>query len=89
MDIIRSFSTKGYLYDSVGAESYDNAAEESFFKFLKLEEINRRTYYTKKELEDSLFECIEEFYNSKRSHSANNILSPNQKEKQYTEGLNK
>ena len=81
MDVIQSFSAKGH--------PYDNAVAESFFKYLKLEEINRRTYYTKKELEDSLFEYIEGFYNSKRPHSANNMLSPNQKEKQYTESLNK
>ena len=56
MDVIQSFSAKGH--------PYDNAVAESFFKFLKLEEINRRTYYTKKELEDSLFEYIEGFHNS-------------------------
>ena len=71
MDVIQSFSAKGH--------PYDNAAAESFFKFLKPEEINRRTYYTKKELEDSLFEYIEGFCNSKRPHSANNMLSSNQK----------
>ena len=34
------FSSKGYPYDNVVAES--------FFKLLKLEKINRRVYYTKK-----------------------------------------
>ena len=38
--------------------------------------------YTKVELEDSPFEYIKAFYNLKRPHSANNMLSPNQKEKQ-------
>lgn len=73
--VIQSFSAKGY--------PYDNAVAESFFKFLKLEELNRRTYNNKSELEISLFEYIEGFYNSKRPHSANNMLSPNQKEDMY------
>lgn len=73
--VIQSFSAKGY--------PYDNAVAESFFKFLKLEELNRRTYNNKSELEISLFEYIEGFYNSKHPHSANNMLSPNQKEDMY------
>lgn len=78
-NVIQSFSAKGY--------PYDNAVAESFFKFLKLEELNRRTFYTKAQLELSLFEYIEGFYNSKRPHSANHMLSPNQKEKLYFENL--
>ena len=78
-NVIQSFSAKGY--------PYDNAVAESFFKFLKLEELNRKTFYNKSQLELSLFEYIEGFYNSKRPHSANNMLSPNQKEKLYFENL--
>ena len=74
-NIIQSFSDKDY--------PYDNAVSESFFKFLKLEELNRQTFYTKAQLELSLFEYIDDFYNSKRPHSANGMLSPNQKEKLY------
>ena len=77
--VIQSFSAKGY--------PYDNAVAESFFKFLKHEEINRRTFYNKQQLELSLFEYIEGFYNSKRPHSANNMLPPNQKEKLYFDNL--
>lgn len=36
---------------------------ESFFKFLKLEELNQKTFSNKKELKFSLFEYIECFYN--------------------------
>lgn len=79
--IIQSFSAKGY--------PYDNAVAEAFFKFLKLEELNRKTYNNKTELDISLFEYIEGFYNCKRPHSANNMLSPNQKEKLYFNNLNK
>ena len=77
--VIQSFSAKGY--------PYDNAVAESFFKFLKHEEINRRTFYNKQQLELSLFEYIEGFYNSKRPHSANNMLPPKQKEKLYFDNL--
>ena len=78
-NVVQSFSAKGYPYDNVVAES--------FFKFLKSEEINRHTYYTKNELELSLFEYIEGFYNNKRPHSANDMLSPNQKEEFYFNNL--
>lgn len=80
-NVIQSFSAKGY--------PYDNAVAESFFKFLKLEELNRQTFYTKAQLELSLFEYIEGFYNNKRPHSNNNMLSPNQKEKIYFDNLKK
>ena len=55
-NIIQSFSAKGY--------HYDNAVAESFFKFLKLEELNRKSFRSKSELEFYLFEYIEGFYNS-------------------------
>lgn len=64
---IQSFSKKGH--------PYDNAVAEAFFKFLKLEETNRRSYTSFDELELSVFEYIH-FYNFKRPHSANDLLSP-------------
>lgn len=78
-NVVQSFSAKGY--------PFDNAVAESFFKFLKKEELNRRTYYTKQDLELSLFEYIEGFYNSKRPHSANKDLSPNRFEDLYFNSL--
>jgi len=78
-NVIQSFSAKGY--------PYDNAVAESFFKFLKLEELNRQTFYNKAQLELSLFEYTEGFYNAKRPHSANGMLSPNQKETLYFDNL--
>ncbi len=75
-NIVQSFSAKGY--------PYDNAVAESFFKFFKKEELNRKTYYSKKDLELSVFEYIKCFYNSKRPHSANNGLSPNKFEEIYS-----
>ena len=71
-NVVQSFSDKGY--------PYDNAVAESFFKYLKLEETNRRNYCSTEELKLSLFQYIDGYYNKKRSHSANNILSPDEKE---------
>lgn len=71
-NIVQSFSAKGY--------PYDNAVAESFFKYLKLEEINRRNYSSIDELNLALFQYIEGFYNKKRPHSSNDMLSPNEKE---------
>ena len=69
---IQSFSKKGH--------PYDNAVAEAFFKFLKLEETDRHSYHLIEDLELSIFDYIL-FYNFKRPHSANNLLSPVQFEK--------
>ncbi len=72
LNIVQSFSAKGH--------PYDNAVVESFFKYLKKEELDRRTFTTETQLKLSLFEYIESFYNPKRPHSANNFMSPDEKE---------
>jgi len=69
---VQSFSAKGH--------PFDNAVAESFFKYLKKEELNRNTYNSINELDISLFEYIEGFYNKRRPHSANNFLSPDERE---------
>jgi hypothetical protein len=56
---------------------------EVFFKYLKQREINRRTYHSIQEVQLSCFEYIEQFYNNYNPHSANNGLTPNQKEENY------
>ena len=70
--IVQSFSAPGY--------PYDNAVVESFFKFLKKEETDRRHFADEVEVRKSVFEYIEGHYNSKRPHGANDMLSPNEKE---------
>ena len=50
LSVVQSFSGKGYV-------------AESFFKFLKLEEINQNTYSSFADLKSSLFEYINGFYN--------------------------
>jgi transposase InsO family protein len=72
LDMIQSFSAK--------AHPYDNAVMECFFKYLKKEEINRKSYSSFYDLKTSLFEYIYGFYNSVRPHSHNNGLSLNQAE---------
>lgn len=77
LNVVQSFSKKGY--------PFDNACCECFFKYLKKEETNRRTYHSLQELRLSVFEYIEGFYNSKRPHSSLGMMTPNQKEKLFWE----
>jgi len=55
---------------------YDNAVAESFFQLLKRERIRRKTYRTRKDARDDIFDYIEFFYNRKRKHGNNGLLSP-------------
>lgn len=61
---------------------HDNAVAESFFQLLKRERIRRRTYATRKSARDDIFDYIEFFYNPKRKHGNNKMLSPIDFEKQ-------
>ncbi len=75
LNVVQSFSKKGY--------PYDNACCECFFKYLKKEETNRRTYHSLNELQMSVFEYIEGFYNSRRPHGSLEMLAPNEKEELF------
>lgn len=75
LNVVQSFSKKGY--------PYDNACCECFFKYLKKEETNRRTYHSLNELQLSVFEYIEGFYNSRRPHGSLEMLTPNEKEELF------
>lgn len=75
LNVVQSFSKKGY--------PFDNAVCECFFKYLKREETNRRTYHTFNELRLSVFEYIEGFYNSRRPHGSLGYLTPNEMESTY------
>ena len=55
---------------------HGNAVAESFFQLLKRERIRRRTYQTREEGRQDIFEYIEMFYNPKRKHTNNGMLSP-------------
>ena len=55
---------------------WDNACAESFFHSLKTEEVYFKTYHTRAEAKQSIFEYIEIFYNRKRRHSHLGFMSP-------------
>lgn len=55
---------------------HDNAVAESFFNLLKRERIRRRTYKTREDARRDVFDYIEMFYNPKRKHARNGMLSP-------------
>ena len=61
---------------------HDNAVAESFFNLLKRERIRRRTYKTRDDARSDAFDYIEFFYNPKRKHAKNGMLSPIDFEKQ-------
>jgi len=66
--IEQSMSRKG--------DCWDNAVAESFFHTLKTELVFHERYKTREQAKASIFEYIEVFYNRKRRHSANNMMSP-------------
>jgi putative transposase len=61
---------------------HDNAVAESFFNLLKRERIRRRTYKTREEARQEVFDYIEMFYNPTRKHTRNGMLSPVEFERQ-------
>ena len=69
---------------------HDNAVAESFFKLLKRERIRRRTYETRADARQDVFDYIEMFYNRKGKHTNNGMLSPvnfERQQKKITEGV--
>ncbi|MBN9671700.1 IS3 family transposase, partial [Roseibium aggregatum] len=61
---------------------HDNAVAESFFNLLKRERVRRRTYKTREDARRDVFDYIEMFYNPKRKHARNGMLSPVEFERQ-------
>ena len=55
---------------------WDNAAMESFFSSLKTKRIARKTYRTRNQAREDVFDYIERFYNPTRRHSTLGYLSP-------------
>jgi putative transposase len=71
--IIASMSRKG--------NCWDNAHCESFFHTLKTELVYRRSFKTREEAKQAIFEWIECWYNAERRHSALEYMAPNEYEK--------
>jgi putative transposase len=66
---------------------HDNAVAESFFQLIKRERIKRRTYATRDDARQDIFDYIEMFYNPKRRHGFNDRLSPAEFERRHFERL--
>ena len=79
LGMVQSFSAKGH--------PYDNAVMECFFKYLKKEELNRRSFQSVEQLKQSLVTYISGFYNSSRPHSHNHGMSPNHAEFLYLQSF--
>lgn len=73
--ITQSFSKKGY--------PWDNSVMEAFFKYAKQEEFSRRSFASIAEVKMAAFKYIEGFYNSRRPHSANQMMTPNEREAKF------
>ena len=77
---------KAGLLPSMGTigDCYDNAMMESFWGTLQLEILDQRTWKTRDELANAIFEWIECWYNPERRHSSIGMLSPIDYELRYT-----
>jgi putative transposase len=73
-NLVHSMSRRG--------NCHDNAVAESFFNLLKRERIRRKVYRSRDEARRDVFDYIEMFYNPKRKHVRNGMLSPVEFEKQ-------
>lgn len=77
--IIGSMSKKG--------DCWDNAVAESFFHTLKVELTSRVKFTTREEAKVRIFEYVEMYYNTKRTHSTLGYLSPFDYEKRSLQSL--
>lgn len=68
---------------SAKGDCYDNAPTESFFKTLKVEEVNTHSFKTRSDAAQTIFQYIEIFYNRQRLHSTLGYLSPEDFETQH------
>mgnify|MGYP000218105444 FL=1 len=84
-NFLREHSLKGSM--SRRGNCHDNAVAESFFQLLKRERVRRHVYATREGARSDVFDYIEMFYNSKRRHGFNDLLSPVEYEKRFTKRL--
>jgi len=68
------------LLPSMGSigDCYDNSMMESFWGTMQLELLDSKTWETRDELANAIFEWIECWYNPERRHSSIGMLSPTQ-----------
>jgi putative transposase len=65
-------------------DCYDNAMMESFWGTIQLELLDSKSWSTRAELANAVFEWIECWYNPKRRHSSIGMLSPMDYEAHHT-----
>ncbi len=65
---------------SRAGDCYDNAPKESCWATLKKELMSDRTFATRAEARDAIFEYIEVWYNRNRTHGGIGYVSPEQVE---------
>jgi putative transposase len=77
--------TEAGLAPSVGAVGapFDNAMVEAFWARMQVELLNRRRWKTRVELATAIHDYIEIWHNTKRRHSALNMLTPTEYENQH------
>jgi putative transposase len=73
----------GRCSHSAPGKPQDNAHMESFFRTLKLEEVDRNRYESFLEAQTSIATFIDELYNQRRMHSALGYMSPDQFESRH------
>ena len=77
--------TEAGLAPSVGAVGapFDNAMVEAFWARMQVELLNRRRWKTRIELATAIHDYIEIWHNTRRRHSALNMLTPTEYENQH------
>ena len=71
-----------FSYTSIGHSCDENSNQESFHSLLKKEWLYQKQLFTISDVKRECFNYIEGFYNTKRSHSALNFISPDDFENQ-------
>jgi transposase InsO family protein len=77
--------TEAGLAPSVGAVGapFDNAMVEAFWARMQVELLNRRKWKTRLELATAIHDYIETWHNTRRRHSALDMLTPTEYENQH------
>jgi transposase InsO family protein len=77
--------TEAGLAPSVGAVGapFDNAMVEAFWARMQVELLNRKRWKTRVELASAIHDYIEIWHNTRRRHSALNMLTPTEYENQH------
>jgi transposase InsO family protein len=77
--------TEAGLAPSVGAAGapFDNAMVEAFWARMQVELLNRKRWKTRVELATAIHDYIEIWHNTRRRHSALQMLTPTEFENQH------